>query len=75
MREQKELRQQQLLTEEDLKHWLGFARRLDLELHLKSCRIPYLYGKGGRICTTVAAIDKVLIGGKESGQIDEIEFL
>jgi hypothetical protein len=66
---------QHLLNEEDLKNWLGFNRRLDLERHLQSIRIPYFYGRGGRIRTTTAAIDKALIGGRESSPIEEIEFL
>jgi hypothetical protein len=69
------LRTRHLLNEDDLKSWLGFSRRLDLERHLQSCRIPYIYGKGGRICTTIAAIDKILIGGKEFDRFEEIEFL
>jgi len=66
---------QHLLSEDDLKNWLGFSRRLDLERHLQNIRIPYVYGKGGRICTTIAAVDKVLIGGKESTPSEEIEFI
>lgn len=64
-----------LLSEDDLKNWLGFSRRLDLERHLQNIRIPYVYGKGGKICTTISAVDKVLIGGKESTPSEEIEFI
>lgn len=50
-----------LITEAELKDWLGIKRRTDLEKHLRQNKIPYLYGAGGRIATTTQAINQTLI--------------
>ena len=49
-----------LLTEDQLRDWLGYARRADLERVLDSRGIPWLPGRDGRICTTLAAIERGL---------------
>jgi len=67
-----------LIKESQLKDWLGFQRRTDLENYLRRQNIPYLYGKGNRICTTADAINFRLIGkpapAPEVGEAGEIEF-
>lgn len=47
-----------LVTEEDLKGWLGFEQRATLEKWLKEKKIAFDYGKGGRIVTTVQALNE-----------------
>jgi|GEM_PF-3080142 len=65
-----------LLEESDLKAWLGFQRRTDLENYLRRQKIPYLYGKGNRICTTTDAINARLLDRPTPnvGESGEIEF-
>lgn len=48
-----------LLSQEQLMEWTGFERAGDLEKWLKSRNIRYEKGKGKKIVTTQAAIDKV----------------
>jgi hypothetical protein len=45
-----------LLTEDDLRAWLGYERRADLERALQTARVPVVYGRGGRLCTTLDAV-------------------
>lgn len=51
-----------LIPEDSLKDWSGYRRRSDLEAWLRERHIPYTYGKGGRICTTEAAVTAALGG-------------
>ncbi len=56
-----------LITEDQLKAWLDFKNRADVEKWLKARRIPYDYGRGGAICTTAAAIEGYFTGKKSAG--------
>lgn len=49
-----------LIREEQLLDWLGYTRRFDAMKWLDEHGVPYWYGRGGRICTTQAAIDTVM---------------
>jgi hypothetical protein len=49
-----------LIREEGLLEWLGYSRRSDAMKWLDEHGVPYWYGRGGRICTTQAAIDTVM---------------
>lgn len=62
-----------LLDEDDLKSWLGFQQRTALIERLKEQKIPYFYGKGGAVCTTVGAVESALCGRKTAAE-DSIEF-
>ena len=59
-----------LLTESELCEWLGFQRRSALEKWMRQQGIPIIYGKQGRICTTLEAVNKAIIGEST----DRIEF-
>ena len=50
-----------LLTEAELSQWLGFSRRAALEKWLREHGIPIIYGKQGRVCTTLEAINQAII--------------
>ena len=47
-----------LLNEEQLKKWLGYKRRCDIESWLSDRRINWYRAGGGKIVTTQAAIDQ-----------------
>lgn len=49
-----------LLTEEQLHEWTGFTRRADIERLLGERGVPWWPGRAGRICTTLAAIERGL---------------
>ena len=51
-----------LVAEPELLEWLGYERRADLERWLRSRGVPYDTGRGGRIVTTVEAVNQGLIG-------------
>jgi hypothetical protein len=61
-----------LVTENDLKAWLGINRRTALEKRLRELRIPYVYGAKNVVCTTQAAIDNAISGVEIAA--DQIEF-
>jgi hypothetical protein len=61
-----------LITQDDLSQWLDFKQRADIERTLQERGIRYIIGKGGKICTTLDAINEVL--KKPTGNFDEIEF-
>lgn len=67
-------RNSDLVEEEELKSWLGYAQRTALERHLQKSRIPYIYGAGGRICTTIGAINSTLVSAASAMRVDSIEF-
>jgi hypothetical protein len=49
-----------LISEDQLRAWLGYQRRADLERAMIDQRIPILYGRKGQICTTLQAIEGAL---------------
>ena len=51
-----------LITEDQLQEWLGIKQRTRLMRTLQELKIPYVFGGGGRICTTQGAIDRALSG-------------
>lgn len=55
-----------LLDEDHLLAWCGYKRPSDLRRFLEHNRIRYLIGKEGRICTTQAAVDAVLVAKSRS---------
>lgn len=61
-----------LIMQEDLMRWLGWEQPARIERFLLKHGIPYFHGKGGRLCTTQAAIDSRLV--KEVPRRPEIEF-
>lgn len=54
-----------LLQQDHLLEWTGFRRPGDLEKWLRENGVPYRRGRGGRLITTQAAVDAVLIGGND----------
>lgn len=50
-----------LISEEDLKEWLGFEHRQKIQKWLSDRGIPYQLARG-RIVTTIQAINAGLIG-------------
>lgn len=66
-----------LLNEDALMTWTGYTRRTDLIKWLRDGGIQFFFGKGGAVCTTMAAINHRLTGGpkpvRNSGE-DEIQF-
>ena len=64
-----------LITESDLKAWLGIQRRTSLEKRLQELRIPYVYGAKNIVCTTQAAVDNAINGVEvEADQIDLVKL-
>ena len=61
-----------LVTEDALKEWTGLKYPAEIELWLNKNKIAYLKGKGKRICTTLQAINRILIGDNQL--IDELDF-
>ena len=61
-----------LVTEEDLKKWTGLRYPAEIELWLNRNKITYLKGKGKRLCTTLQAINQILIGNNYL--VDELDF-
>ncbi len=59
-----------LLTEESLMEWSGYQRRADIMHWLDDRGIPYWLGKGGRICTTQAAVDAAMLQEAVKGRVD-----
>lgn len=53
--------------------WLDIHRRACLDRKLREMKVPFFYGAKGKICTTQAAIDTVLLG-KESEKEERIAF-
>lgn len=49
-----------LVSEKELLEWTGFSRPADVERLLRNNHIPWLPGKGGKICTTMKAIEQAL---------------
>ena len=49
-----------LLTEADLLAWLGYSQRGRLEDRLRTLGVPIIYGRDGRICTTLGALEAAL---------------
>jgi hypothetical protein len=47
-----------LINEDDLKEWLGYERRSDIENWLLSHRINWRCGKGGKVVTMRSAVEQ-----------------
>jgi hypothetical protein len=65
-----------LLSEEDLQDWTGFKQRGALLEWLRRHGIPYLLGRGGRICVTADAVNLPLVKQREhnAATADDIQF-
>ena len=63
-----------LITEDDLKSWTGYTRRADIENWLREQRIPFVFGKQNRLCTTQDAIDRALSGDHRIAANQEDSF-
>lgn len=50
----------ELIPEQVLMDWLGWRRRADLERNLRKIGCPFIYGRGGAICTTLKAVNQAL---------------
>lgn len=63
-----------LPDERELLEWFGYDpnQRARLESKLIECRIPYWYGRGKKICTTLEAINAALIQNQDD--TSAIEF-
>ena len=59
-----------LISETELKDWLGFNQRAALKKALEQQSIPIIYGKGGSINTTL----ELLARYGEAANDEEIEF-
>lgn len=55
-----------LITEQQLRAWLGYERRADLERVLVDNRVSYFRGRGGALCTTLSAIEARLGVGRST---------
>lgn len=55
---------QSLISEEDLKNWLGYASRQKVEQWLSDRGIPFEMSRG-QIVTTIQAINAGLIGAQQ----------
>lgn len=67
----------ELVNEVALMEWTGYTQRTALIKWLRDGGIQFFFGKGGAVCTTMAAINHRLTGGpkpvRASGD-DEIMF-
>lgn len=58
--------QKVLLTEADLRDWLGYHRSSDIEARLREMGIKFRRaGKGGTIVTTLAAVNRAIAGNDD----------
>jgi len=55
-----------LLSEQELMTWLDCRQRADLERRLRQKGIPVIYGRGGKVCTTLQAVNDALTGNINS---------
>jgi len=62
-----------LINDDALKDWLGCKNRPSLEKILQNHGIRIIHGKGGKLCTTLDAINKGL--GINQQNIDDDDFL
>jgi len=62
-----------LVNQDQLMEWTAFKQRGALEVWLKKNRVNYTYGKGNKIITTLAAINKALLGEAVSNE-EENDF-
>ena len=58
-----------LVTEEELFQWTHYKTRGPLISWLEKNQIAYFTGKGGRVCTTVLALNN-----RNSANDDDMEF-
>jgi hypothetical protein len=65
-----------LIEESDLMTWSGHKRREQLADWLRSQGIPFITGKGGRICCTSEAVNLPLLHNQihNRGEHVEIKF-
>lgn len=63
-----------LVNEDDLRAWLRYERQADIRAWLDKNSVWYVEGKGGRICTTVEAINAARKSAN-SASFDEFEFV
>lgn len=57
-----------LIKEEQLLDWLGYSRSADVERKLRQHGIGFIFGKQGKICTTMEQLNKIIeIQGKING--------
>lgn len=56
---------QALIQESDLLAWTGYTRRADVERLLRRYGIPIIHGKNGQICTTLDALNSVILGKEQ----------
>ena len=59
-----------LITETQLREWLGYRRRADIERALKSAGVRVINGQGGTVCTT----ERWLTEAGNLPKITEVEF-
>lgn len=66
-----EPRSRDLLTQQELADWLGFQPNQAARIReaLEERGIHYTLGRGGRVCTTIQAVNRAILGGSQ-----EIEF-
>lgn len=64
-----------LVTEKELQEWLGIKQRTRLMKTLRDAKIPYMFGGGGRICTTQGAIDQSLFGANPKEKEEDFNFI
>ena len=60
-----------LITETQLKNWLGYRRRADIERALRQAGIRFIHGQGGTVCTTERWLTEA---GKSPEKRVEVEF-
>ena len=65
----------QIINHEALTEATNCKNIAELEKTLRENKIPFFYGKGGRVWTTVQALNKALGVYKDQGNDDSIEFL
>ena len=63
-------RNPELLDEDDLRQWVDYDRRSDLERWLRENGIRFRHGKAGKVVTTLTAVNTALAGNGEFGEIE-----
>ena len=64
-----------LVEQSELLEKFGFIRPGDLRRCLDELKIPYHQGKGGKIVTTIQALNQPLIGKHDSNDNEGVEFV
>ncbi|OQX33589.1 MAG: hypothetical protein B0D91_14080 [Oceanospirillales bacterium LUC14_002_19_P2] len=63
---------EQLVTEDELKEWTKYVRTGDIIRFLRENQVPFWEGRGGRVLTTLEAINSSLLNKQITHVEDDV---